>query len=102
MTRKFRLFSKDLKKLTKDVPETAISITNLEVGVNELRRNMRISLAAIEGGNWMPAVVKLAGQSTSSYFLVKHEIEAITRQIQKSLITDQQEESDEISESGLS
>lgn len=82
----------DLKKLTKDVPETAISITNLEVGVNALRRNMRISLAAIESGNWMPAVVKLAGQSTSSYFLVKHEIEAITKQIRKSLISDQQEE----------
>jgi signal transduction histidine kinase len=82
----------DLKKLTKDVPETATSITNLEVGANELRRNMRISLAAIEGGNWMPAVARLAGQSTSSYFLVRHEIEAITKQIRKSFITDKQEE----------
>lgn len=82
----------DLKKLTKDVPETATSITNLEVGANELRRNMRVSLAAIEGGNWMPAVARLAGQSTSSYFLVKHEIEAITKQIRKSFITDKQEE----------
>ncbi len=37
----------DLKILTKDVPETANSITKLEVGVNQLRRNMRVSLASI-------------------------------------------------------
>ncbi len=82
----------ELKKLTKDVPETAIRVTNLELGVNQLRQNMRISLAAIEGGNWMPAVVKLASQSTGSYFLVKREIEAITKQIRKNYITDRQEE----------
>lgn len=86
------LVFQDLKQLTKDVPETATSINSLEVGVNQLRQNMRVSLASIESGNWMPAVVKLAGQSTASYFLVKHEIEAITKQIRKSYITDKQEE----------
>lgn len=86
------LVFEDLKKLTKDVPETAISITSLEVAVNRLRANMRLSLGSIEGGNWMPAVVRLAGQSTNSYFSVKHEIEAITKQIRKSLITDGQEQ----------
>jgi len=82
----------DLKKLTKDMPETAIRITNLEVVVNQLRQNMRQSLTNIESGNWMPAVVRLAGQSTNSYFSVKREIEAITKQIRKSYIADSQEE----------
>jgi len=82
----------ELRKLSKDVPETAISITNLEVAVNKLRLNMRQSLGNLEGGNWMPAVVRLVGQSTNSYFTVKREIEAITKQIRKSLITDAQEQ----------
>jgi len=82
----------DLKALTKDVPDTARSIANLEIGVDELRQNMRLSLISIEGGNWMPAVVKLAGQSTNSYFTVKHELEAITKQIRRSYKSDEEEE----------
>ena len=86
----------DLKKLSKDVPETAISITSLEVAVNQLRANMRRSLASIEGGTWMTAVARLAGQSTNSYFMVKREIEAITKQIRKSYITDKQEQANRL------
>lgn len=86
------LVFEDLKKLTKEVPDTATSITSLEIAVSQLRKNMRQSLSNIQGGNWMPAVVRLAGQSTNSYFTVKREIEAITRQIRKSYITDEQEE----------
>lgn len=86
------LVFEDLKKLTKDVPETAMSITSLELSVNQLRQNMRLSLASVESGSWMPAVVRLAGQSTNSYFSVKRDIEAITRQIRRSYVTDKQEQ----------
>lgn len=82
----------ELKKLTKDMPETAMSITSLEIAVERLRQNMRQSLTSIESGNWMPAVVRLAGQSTNSYFAVRREIEAVTKQIRRSYITDKQEE----------
>lgn len=82
-----------LKKLSKDVPEIATSITSLDVDISQLRQNMRVSLAGIESGNWMPAVVKLASQSTNSYFSVKKEIESITSQIKKNYKTDVQTES---------
>lgn len=81
-----------LKEQSKDVPEIATNITSLELDVNKLRHSMRVSLAGTESGSWMPAVVRLASQSTNSYFSVKKEIEAITNHIKKNYKTHEKEE----------
>lgn len=82
----------DLRKLTKDMPETAARVAALERGYNKQRQMIRGAVSGIQGGNLMTSMWTLAAQSTNSYFSTRREIEAITQEVKKSFASDAEEE----------